>query len=111
LILFPIVLIIFSFNRSLIVSLSLLVLIGGFMILIYNLANGLIQTMVDEKFRGRIMGIYSFSFLAFMPIGSLIIGWLAELFGSPTAILINSVVLLFVFVLLRFYYANLKVIR
>ncbi|MFH2031071.1 MAG: MFS transporter [Bacteroidota bacterium] len=111
LILFPIVLIIFSFNRSLIVSLSLLVLIGGFMISIYNLANGLILTMVDEKFRGRIMGIYSFSFLAFMPIGSLIIGWLAELFGSPTAILINSVVLLFVFVLLRLYYANLKVIR
>lgn len=105
---FPLVLILFSFNRSLIISLLLLLFVGGFMISIYNLSNGLIQTKVSEKFRGRIMGIYSFSFLAFMPIGSLIIGVTAELFGTPLAILINSVILLAIFIGLKLYYPKLS---
>jgi MFS family permease len=92
----PVILILFSFNRSLVISLSLLVFVGGLMISIYNLSNGLIQTIVEEKFRGRIMGFYSFTFLAFMPIGSLVIGLTADTFGTPTAILINSIALLII---------------
>ena len=99
----PIFILIFSFNRSLILSLILLVLIGGSLILIFNLANGTIQTLVSEDFRGRIMSIYSFSFFAFMPVGALIIGTEAEHFGTPTAILINAIILLafIIFILVR----------
>jgi MFS family permease len=99
----PILIIIFSFNRSLLLSLLLLVFIGGALILIFNLANGTIQTLVSEEFRGRIMSIYSFSFFAFIPVGALIIGTEAEYFGSPTAILINGIILLafVIFILIR----------
>lgn len=94
----PILILIFSFNRSLILSLLLLVLIGGALILVFNLANATIQILVTEEYRGRIMSIYSFCFFAFMPVGALLIGTEAEHFGSPTAILINSIIL-FTFVI------------
>jgi MFS family permease len=90
----PILILIFSFNRTLILSLILLILIGGALILVFNLANGTIQILVSEEYRGRIMSIYSFSFFALMPVGALLIGTEAELFGSPIAILINALILL-----------------
>lgn len=109
--LIPLFIIAFSFNRSLFISLLLLVIIGGLMISIYNLSNGLIQTMVSENFRGRMMSIYSFSFLAFTPLGSLFIGSIAEHFNSEIAILINGIILLAVFIVLRIYYPKLERIK
>jgi len=93
----PLLMILFSFNHSLIISLILLVMIGASILAINNLSNGLTQTLVTEEYRGRIMGIYSFSFFALMPIGSLLIGTLAEHFGSPLAIFINGLILLMIF--------------
>ncbi len=90
----PFLLLLFSFNRSFLLSILLLILMGGAMIIMFNLANGLIQTIVAEEFRGRIMSIYSFSFFALYPIGALWIGMLAEHFGSPIAIFIDGVIML-----------------
>lgn len=90
----PIFMILFSINRSFIISSLILVGIGAGIIAVNNLSNGLTQTLISEEFRGRVMGVYSFSFFGFMPIGALWIGMLAEHFGSPTAILINSIILL-----------------
>ncbi len=89
----PILLLVFSFNRSFLISVLLLILIGGVLITMFNLANGLIQTIVDESFRGRILSFYSFSFFALYPLGSLWIGMLAEHYSTPIAILINAVLL------------------
>ncbi|MFA5806065.1 MAG: MFS transporter [Melioribacteraceae bacterium] len=90
----PIFMILFSINSSFIISSLILVGIGAGIIAVNNLSNGLTQTLVSEEFRGRVMGVYSFSFFGFMPIGALWIGMLAEQFGSPTAILINSIILI-----------------
>ncbi|MBA4407711.1 MFS transporter, partial [bacterium] len=90
----PIFMFLFSFTSSFIISLLTLVGIGAGIIAVNNLSNGLTQTLVSEEFRGRVMGIYSFSFFGFMPIGALWIGMLAEHFSSPTAILINAIILL-----------------
>jgi MFS family permease len=95
----PIFMFLFSFNQSLILSILILIGIGAAIIAINNLANGLIQTLVTEEFRGRIMGIYSFSFFGFMPIGTLWIGMLAEHFGSPIAILVDAIIL-FIFAII-----------
>ena len=84
----------FSFSRTLVISLLILILFGGFLIMMFNLSNGLIQTNVEEKFRGRILSFYTFSFFALFPLGALWIGMLAEKFGSPTAILINAIIML-----------------
>jgi len=107
----PVMIFFFSFNRSLIISLLLLVIIGGLIIAQFNLANGLIQTMVEEKFRGRVMSFYTFSFFALFPLGSLLIGSLAENFGVPLAITINSSVLFVYFVIFYLKHLELKRIK
>jgi len=93
-IILPILIIIFSFIENFWMSVFVLVFIGGNIITIFNLANGLIQTNVEEKYRGRILSFYTFSFFALFPVGALWIGMLAENFGSPKAIQISASILL-----------------
>ncbi|MDP2037828.1 MAG: MFS transporter [Ignavibacteria bacterium] len=107
----PLLIFIFSFNRTFIVSVLLLILIGGVLIAMFNLSNGLIQTIVDEEFRGRILSFYSFSFFALYPVGALWIGMLAEHFSSPTAVLINSVLLAASYYCIKLYHPKLNTIK
>ena len=92
--LFPILLIVFSFLELLPITLVLLFFIGFSIILIFNLANALVQRLVPDYLRGRIMGVYSFTFFGFLPIGALLMGVLAEKFTEPTAVLIGAIVTL-----------------
>lgn len=91
---FPLMLLAFSFTRSLTMSLILLVGAGAGAILIFNMANSLVQTVVHDGLRGRVMSIYSLTFFGFMPIGALWIGFMAEKFGVPWALIINSAILI-----------------
>jgi MFS family permease len=90
----PIFLILFSLSNSFMLCMLILVGIGAATMAINNLANGIIQTVVEEEFRGRVMGIYSLCFFSLMPIGALLVGTMAEHLGSPTAVLINGILLL-----------------
>jgi predicted MFS family arabinose efflux permease len=88
--LFPITLIIFAFVRALPLSLLVLVAVGwGFMVL-FNMANVLIQTQVTDQLRGRVMALYSLTFFGGMPIGALWAGAVAERVGPPETVLIGS---------------------
>lgn len=104
----PIFMILFSINSSFIISSLILVGIGAGIIAVNNLSNGLTQTLVSEEFRGRVMGVYSFSFFGFMPIGALWIGMLAEHFSSQTAILINAIILLIFSIVIWFMMPSLR---
>ena len=87
---FPVLVIGFSLVRHL--PLSLVVLFGAGIanIFIFNLANSLVQTLVRDELRGRVMGIYSLTFFGFLPIGALMIGMTAERYGEPVAVMINA---------------------
>ena len=87
---FPALLIIFSFMRWLPLSLLVLVGVGSSLILVFNLANALVQTLVIDHLRGRVMGVYTASFFGLMPIGALIMGTLAEHLGSMAAVIIGA---------------------
>jgi len=89
---FPALLIVFSFVRSLPVSLCILVAAGSAMIMVFNLCNSLVQSFAPQELRGRIMAIYSFVFFGFTPLGSLWIGGLAAKIGEPTAIAIGGAI-------------------
>jgi MFS family permease len=86
----PILMLVFSLFHSLPVSLLVLVGSGAAGILIMNLTNALMQTLALDSLRGRVMSIYSLTFFGLMPIGSLIIGLLAEGLGEPPAFIIFS---------------------
>jgi MFS family permease len=90
----PVFLILFSFTR--ILPTSFLTLLGagwGFMVIV-NLSNTLVQTSVTDELRGRVMGIFTFTFFGFLPIGSLVNGMLADQIGAPMTVLINALILL-----------------
>jgi MFS family permease len=90
----PLFLILFSLTRVLPASFLALMGVGwGFMVIV-NLSNTLVQINVTDELRGRVMGLFTFTFFGFMPIGSLINGVLADQIGTPLTIQINAIILL-----------------
>ena len=76
----------FALCRALWASTLLLVLAGGGMMVQMAASNTLIQTMVDEDKRGRVMSFYTMSFFGMMPFGSLAAGWLGARIGAPATV-------------------------
>ena len=76
----------FAASRSFTLSLLVLALAGCAMILNNALTNTLLQTLVPDELRGRVMGFYSFVFVGLAPLGALQAGVLAEHFGAPWAV-------------------------
>jgi MFS family permease len=80
---------VFLFGCSKTGWLSLLLLVPtGFCLMVQlGSTNTLIQSIVSDTMRGRVMGIYSMMFLGMAPFGSLISGFMAQHFSAPTAVL------------------------
>src|SRR5262249_4280213 len=72
----------FALSRSLALSLLCSVMAGVAMVSVTATTNNLLQTLVTDEMRGRVMSMYTFSFLGLPPLGSLLIGALADLIGS-----------------------------
>jgi MFS family permease len=88
---FPLLLIVFSFTSLYQFSLVLAYGLGmGFMVQ-FTTINTLLQTRVDDEFRGRVLGLYTLTFFGFAPFGNLMIGALGEKFGLSFAITLFAV--------------------
>jgi MFS family permease len=75
----------FSFSRTLWLSIAILVVVGvGFMVQIAA-SNTIVQTIVDDDKRGRVMSFFMMAFLGAAPFGSLLMGRLADRIGAPLA--------------------------
>jgi MFS family permease len=91
---FPGLLLLFALTNLLPLSLLLLIGIGwGFMIFI-NSSNALIQSLVPDDLRGRVMSIYTLTFFGFMPIGALLAGSVAERVGEPLTVFLGALIVL-----------------
>lgn len=88
---FGVCLLALSASRSIWVSLPVLMLAGMTMMLQMASSNTLLQTIVDEDKRGRVMSFYSMAFFGTVPIGSLIAGELAERIGVTRTIMVGGV--------------------
>jgi MFS family permease len=89
---FGLALVLFATSRSFTLSLVILALAGCAMILNNALTNTLLQTLVPDGLRGRVMGFYSFVFVGLAPLGSLQAGVLAEHYGAPAAVATGGIV-------------------
>jgi len=90
----PILLLVFAGTRSVPASLLVYLAAGVAFIFVQNLANALLQTMVPDHLRGRVMGVFMLTFFGSMPVGSLLIGLAARQFGPPLAVAASSALLL-----------------
>jgi MFS family permease len=78
-------------SKSLWVSLPVLFIIGFGMIVQMGSSNTIIQTVVEERMRGRVMSIYTMAFSGMAPFGSLLAGSLASRIGTPGALLAGGI--------------------
>ncbi len=69
----------------------MLPLVGAGMMVTMAATNTIIQTVVDESLRGRVMAFYTMAFLGTAPIGSLLAGVAADRVGSQGTILFGGV--------------------
>jgi MFS family permease len=89
---FGVGLIVFAFSTTLWLSLPALALMGFAVMTQMASSNTILQTIVDEDKRGRVMSFYATAFLGFAPLGALSAGGLAEVFGAPLTVAVGGVV-------------------
>jgi MFS family permease len=101
-------LILFGLSRFLALSLFLMLIVGFGMMQGLAASNTVIQTLVPEDKRGRVMSYYTMAFVGMTPFGSLLAGTLAHRFGAPHAVMITGT---FCLVGAAWYTTQLKSIR
>ncbi len=86
--------ILFSLIRSVHLAAFVLLFLGLTMLINGALANGILQSVVPDELRGRVMATYVFVYVGFTPIGSFIAGVMARFVGVQWAIFSGGVVML-----------------
>ena len=88
---FGVGLICFGLSTRLWLSMALMLLTGFGMMQGLTASNTIIQTLVDEKMRGRVMSYYTMAFVGMAPFGSLLAGALAHWIGAQRTVMISGV--------------------
>jgi MFS family permease len=87
---FGVGLMVFALSRAFWLSAALLFVVGMSMITQAASTNTLIQSMVPDALRGRVMAVYAMMFMGMSPIGALLQGALAERIGAPYTLVIGG---------------------
>src|SRR5438067_525252 len=90
--LFSIALLAFALTRNFYLALVFLTFAGFGMLLFFSTSNTVLQTIVPDEMRGRVMGVWSLVFGAMIPLGSLEAGALAHWLGAPFALGFGAVI-------------------
>jgi MFS family permease len=81
----------FSFSRNFWLSLVFMVVTGFGMMQSAAGSNTVIQTIVEDDKRGRVMSYYTMAYMGASPFGSLLAGSLAQLIGAPGTVLLCGI--------------------
>ncbi len=81
----------FSLSRFFPLSIALMVITGLGMMLQMASSNTLLQTIVDNDKRGRVMSFYTMAFMGTAPFGSFLAGTLATLIGAPGTLIFGGI--------------------
>ncbi len=89
-VIFGVTLVLFSQSENYLVSLGLLIPVAFALMLQASTTNAFIQTNCDEDMRGRVMAFFAMATQGTVPIGALIMGWLADRVGAPLAVTLGG---------------------
>ena len=92
-ILFGVLLTMFALSRTLWLSHLLLFLAGAALVVVFSMTSSLVQLIVPDELRGRVLSIYMVAFRGGMPLGSLAAGYFATLSSAPQILAINGLLL------------------
>jgi len=83
----------FALSKVLWLSDILLFCTGAALIIVFATVTSLVQLVVPNELRGRVMSIYMVAFRGGMPLGSLVSGYFASKFGAPIVLVCNGILL------------------
>ncbi|HSP44664.1 MAG TPA: MFS transporter, partial [Chthoniobacterales bacterium] len=89
---FSVSLVLFAFNKNLYLSVLLLALVGFGVVLYFSTSNTVLQSIVPDEMRGRVMGIWALIFGGMIPLGSLEAGLMADFLGTPATMAIGALI-------------------
>jgi MFS family permease len=84
----------FSFSRNVWLSMSLMAVMGYGMMQAFGASSTVIQMLVHDDKRGRVMSYWTMAFMGSVPIGSLIVGSAAPIIGAPGTVLLGGAIAL-----------------
>jgi MFS family permease len=87
---FGVGLICFGLSHFLWLSMLMMLVTGFGMMQGMTSSNTIVQTLVDENVRGRVMSYYTMAFVGMAPFGSLLAGALAHLIGAPRTVIVSG---------------------
>jgi MFS family permease len=90
--LFSIALFALSLSRSFYFAMAFLFVAGFGMLLFFSTSNTVLQTIVPDEMRGRVMGVWSLVFGAMIPLGGLEAGAVAHWLGTPFALGLGAII-------------------
>jgi len=88
---FGVALLVFSQSRWMPLSLVALMFVGLGMVTQMALSNTVLQTLVDDDKRGRVMSLFTMAFMGMAPFGSMLAGGVASKLGAPMAVAFGGV--------------------
>jgi predicted MFS family arabinose efflux permease len=86
----------FSLSTRLPASYAILLLVGASMMAVFATVTSLVQLIVTNEMRGRVMSVYNFAFRGGMPMGNLATSWLVPKYTAPLVLAANGLLLIFV---------------
>ena len=86
----------FSLSKFLPLSYVMLLVVGASMMAVFATVTSLVQLIVTNEMRGRVMSVYNFAFRGGMPIGNLVSGWLVPIYTAPIVLGVNGFLLILV---------------
>jgi MFS family permease len=84
----------FSFSKMILLSFFILIVMGFCLMSQLTSTNTLLQSIVPDRLRGRLMSFYGFVLLGIAPFGSLMAGFFAEQIGAPLTLLSSGIFVL-----------------
>jgi len=107
-VLFSTALIGLSFSRSIQMAAPLMMMLGMGMPLQMALTNTLIQLIVPDELRGRVLSTYLWALQGVAPFGSLFIGWFVQGYGAAAAALLSGSICLITLLLIHLIFPAIR---
>ena len=93
---FGLLVVAFSLSRISWLSHALLFCTGASLLMVFSMISSLVQLIVPDHLRGRVVSIYMVAFRGGMPLGSLVAGYAASRSSAPLVLGVNGVLILVV---------------
>lgn len=107
-IIFSFALILFSLSKTYLLSLIILVIVGWASVTAISLINTLLQTLVPDGLRGRVMSVFMFTFAGMMPFGNLIAGSMAHFWGITLTVLAGGIICAAFFIIINIFFPEIR---